>query len=42
MSTMFDLPGLSNIEEVVVNKEVVDGQREPIYVYGHNKELLAE
>ncbi len=42
MSTMFELPGLSNIEEVIVNEEVVDGRREPVYVYGQDNELLTE
>jgi ATP-dependent Clp protease ATP-binding subunit ClpX len=42
MSTMFELPGLSNVEEVVVDKEVVDGQKDPVYVYREDKGLLVE
>ncbi|QEO18085.1 ATP-dependent Clp protease ATP-binding subunit ClpX [Acetobacter vaccinii] len=42
MSTMFDLPGLDNVEEVVVNREVADNKTAPVYVYGQKKELPAE
>ncbi|MCI1566048.1 MAG: ATP-dependent Clp protease ATP-binding subunit ClpX [Acetobacter peroxydans] len=42
MSTMFDLPGLDNVEEVVVNREVADGKTSPVYVYGQKKELPTE
>ncbi|MFT8674514.1 MAG: ATP-dependent Clp protease ATP-binding subunit ClpX [Acetobacter sp.] len=42
MSTMFDLPGLDNVEEVVVNREVADGKTTPVYVYGQKKELPTE
>ncbi|GBQ90695.1 Clp protease ATP-binding subunit ClpX [Acetobacter nitrogenifigens DSM 23921 = NBRC 105050] len=34
LSTMFDLPGLENIEEVVVNRDVAEGKAQPVYVYG--------
>ena len=37
LSTMFDLPGLKNVEEVVVNKEVAEGKAQPVYVYGKNE-----
>ncbi|MFT8367150.1 ATP-dependent Clp protease ATP-binding subunit ClpX [Acetobacter papayae] len=42
MSTMFDLPGLDNVEEVVVNREVADAKTSPVYVYGQKKELPTE
>ena len=32
--TMFDLPGLDEVEEVVVNKEVAEGRGQPLYIYG--------
>ncbi|NKC31340.1 ATP-dependent Clp protease ATP-binding subunit ClpX [Falsiroseomonas selenitidurans] len=34
LSTMFDLPGLEDIEEVVVNREVAEGRASPLYIYG--------
>ncbi|MBE7618780.1 ATP-dependent Clp protease ATP-binding subunit ClpX [Gluconacetobacter entanii] len=34
LSTMFDLPGLKNVEEVVVNKDAAENKAPPVYVYG--------
>ncbi|MFN3448629.1 MAG: ATP-dependent Clp protease ATP-binding subunit ClpX [Roseococcus sp.] len=34
LSTMFELPGLSDVEEVVVNREVAEGRAQPLYIYG--------
>ncbi|MEE8661006.1 ATP-dependent Clp protease ATP-binding subunit ClpX [Acetobacteraceae bacterium EV16G] len=34
LDTMFELPGLESVEEVVVNKDVADGKAKPVYVYG--------
>lgn len=34
LNTMFDLPGREDVEEVVVNREVVEGRAEPLLVYG--------
>lgn len=34
LNTMFDLPGREDIEEVVINREVVEGRIEPLLVYG--------
>nr|WP_298794419.1 ATP-dependent Clp protease ATP-binding subunit ClpX [uncultured Acetobacter sp.] len=42
MSTMFDLPGLDNVEEVVVNRDVAEEKTSPVYVYGKRKEAPAE
>ncbi|MGO3517774.1 MAG: AAA family ATPase, partial [Acetobacter cibinongensis] len=42
MSTMFDLPGLNTVEEVVVNRDVAEEKTSPVYVYGKNKEAPAE
>ena len=33
LNTMFDLPGLENVQEVVVNVEAVNGESEPLIVY---------
>jgi ATP-dependent Clp protease ATP-binding subunit ClpX len=37
LSTMFDLPGLDDVEEVVVNREVAEGRAQPVFVYGERK-----
>ncbi|POF63800.1 ATP-dependent protease ATP-binding subunit ClpX [Novacetimonas maltaceti] len=34
LSTMFDLPGLKNVEEIVVNKDAAENKAPPVYVYG--------
>jgi ATP-dependent Clp protease ATP-binding subunit ClpX len=34
LATMFDLPGLADVEEVVVNREVAEGRAQPLYIYG--------
>jgi ATP-dependent Clp protease ATP-binding subunit ClpX len=33
LDTMFDLPSLSGVEEVVINSEVVEGRAQPLYIY---------
>ncbi len=40
LSTMFDLPGLENVDEVVINREVAEQKADPVFVYG--KERPAE
>ncbi|MCF8474359.1 MAG: ATP-dependent Clp protease ATP-binding subunit ClpX [Emcibacter sp.] len=37
LETMFELPSLENIEEVVVNGDVVKGKNKPLYVYAKSK-----
>jgi ATP-dependent Clp protease ATP-binding subunit ClpX len=37
LDTMFDLPGTEGIEEVVVNKEVVDGGAKPLVIYSDQR-----
>ncbi len=34
LATMFDLPGLDDVDEVVINKEVAEGRASPLYIYG--------
>ncbi|WP_149537349.1 ATP-dependent Clp protease ATP-binding subunit ClpX [Siccirubricoccus phaeus] len=34
LSTMFDLPGLDDVDEVVVNREVAEGRATPLFIYG--------
>ncbi|MBL4645132.1 MAG: ATP-dependent Clp protease ATP-binding subunit ClpX [Hyphomicrobiales bacterium] len=33
LETMFDLPGLDGVEEVVISADVVDGESRPLYIY---------
>jgi ATP-dependent Clp protease ATP-binding subunit ClpX len=33
LGTMFDLPSLDNVEEVVVNREVAESRAAPLYIY---------
>src|SRR5450756_2709885 len=32
LETMFDLPGLEGVEEVVISREVVEGTARPLYI----------
>ena len=34
LDTMFELPGMTGIEEVVINSEVVEGRAKPLHVHG--------
>ncbi len=38
LDTMFELPSLDGVEEVVVNKEVVEGRSQPLYIYSERRE----
>ncbi|NYZ11039.1 ATP-dependent Clp protease ATP-binding subunit ClpX [Azospirillum sp. RWY-5-1] len=37
LDPMFDLPGLSGVESIVVNKEVVEGRAKPLYVHADRR-----
>jgi ATP-dependent Clp protease ATP-binding subunit ClpX len=37
LSTMFDLPGLDGVEEVVINREVAEGRSNPLFLYGKER-----
>ncbi|MEL6246362.1 MAG: ATP-dependent Clp protease ATP-binding subunit ClpX, partial [Pseudomonadota bacterium] len=41
LETMFDLPGLKGVEEVVVNEEVIAGDAKPLYIYSEKQEAGA-
>ncbi|MCW5723770.1 MAG: ATP-dependent Clp protease ATP-binding subunit ClpX [Maricaulaceae bacterium] len=41
LETMFELPGLDGVEEVVVNAEVVEGRAKPLYIYADKKSAPA-
>ena len=34
LTTMFELPGLEDVEEIVVNGEVAESRASPLYIYG--------
>lgn len=38
LHTMFDLPGLDGVEEVVIGPEVVNGEARPLYIYADKAE----
>ena len=38
LETMFDLPSLDGVEEVVINGEVVEASGQPLYIYAEIKE----
>jgi ATP-dependent Clp protease ATP-binding subunit ClpX len=38
LDTMFDLPSKNGIEEVVVNKDVVEGASKPLFIYGERRD----
>lgn len=38
LDTMYDLPGLEGVEEVVINGEVVEGRAKPLYIYSERQE----
>ncbi|TAN59217.1 MAG: ATP-dependent Clp protease ATP-binding subunit ClpX [Magnetospirillum sp.] len=42
LDTMFDLPGLDSVEEVVVNKEVAEGRAGPLYIHSDRREEVGE
>ena len=37
LDTMFDLPGLDGVDEVVVNGEVSEGRAKPLYIYAADR-----
>ena len=38
LDTMFELPSLKGVEEIVINSEVVLGNAQPLHIYGDSKE----
>ncbi len=37
LTTMFDLPGLDTVDEVVINREVAEGRANPLYTYSKER-----
>ncbi|MCH9019316.1 MAG: ATP-dependent Clp protease ATP-binding subunit ClpX [Proteobacteria bacterium] len=40
LNSMFDLPGYEGVEEVVINRDIVDGRVEPLLIYADRREEL--
>ncbi len=38
LDTMYELPSLEGVEEVVINSEVVEGRAQPLYIYSERQE----
>ena len=38
LETMFDLPGLDSVDEVVINGEVAEGRAKPLYIHSERRE----
>jgi len=41
LNSMFELPGLDNVDEVVVNDEVVNSSAEPLMIYAEESKESA-
>ena len=37
LESMFELPGLEGVEEIVINREVVEGRSRPLYIYADRR-----
>jgi ATP-dependent Clp protease ATP-binding subunit ClpX len=42
LDVMFDVPSMQGVEEVVINKDVVDGRTEPLLIYSDKKKPEAD
>ena len=40
LESMFELPSLEGVEEIVINREVVEGRSKPLYIYADRREDL--
>jgi ATP-dependent Clp protease ATP-binding subunit ClpX len=38
LETMFELPGLDGVQEVVISSEVVEGKARPLYIYSDRQD----
>jgi len=38
LDTMFELPSLSDVEEIVISREVIEGRTKPLYIYAKSQE----
>ncbi len=42
LDTMFDLPTLESVEEVVINREVIEGRAQPLHIYADRREDVGQ
>ncbi len=42
LDTMYDLPSLEGVEEIVINNEVVEGRAQPLYIYSDRQEDVGQ
>ena len=42
LDTMFDLPGMTGVEEVVISRDVVDGDAKPLLIYADREPTLTK
>ena len=42
LETMFDLPSIEGIDEVILNKEVINGKTKPLMIYSKNSSSSEE
>jgi ATP-dependent Clp protease ATP-binding subunit ClpX len=41
LETMYDLPGLDSVEQVVIGPEVVEGKAKPLFIHGERNDQAA-
>jgi ATP-dependent Clp protease ATP-binding subunit ClpX len=41
LDPMFELPGLQGVDEIAINKEVVEGRAKPLYIYSDRRNEAA-
>jgi len=42
LETMFDLPSIEGVDEVILNKEVINGKTKPLMIYSKNNSKIEE
>ena len=42
LETMYDLPGLDSVEQVVIGPEVIEGKAKPLFIHGDRGETVGE
>ena len=41
LDTMFDLPGMDGVDEVMIDKDVIEGRKEPVRVFAKKEKIKA-
>ena len=42
LETMYDLPGLESVEQVVIGPEVVEGKAKPLFIHGERADQIGK